>query len=58
MSTILPLRPRPTHPIQASTSSPSKPGPARPLLDRWFLAWAEKAEARWVQPGYPHSRYY
>lgn len=54
MSTILPLRPRTMPP----TRSPSPPGPARPLLDRWFLAWAEKAEARWVRSGHALSRYY
>ncbi|MCX2862055.1 hypothetical protein OOZ63_09400 [Paucibacter sp. PLA-PC-4] len=54
MSTILPLRPR-TTPMPA-TQSPSTTGPARPLLDRWFLAWAEKAEARWAR--LPLSRYY
>lgn len=54
MSTILPLRQRttPTPP----TPSQSTPGPARPLLDRWFLAWAEKAKARWAL--LPLSRYY
>lgn len=57
MSTILPLRNR-TAPNPPSTSPPSRPAGTRPLLDRWFLAWAAKAEARWVLPGYPHSRYY
>lgn len=30
----------------------------RPLLDRWFQAWAERAEARWCAAGGLRGRYY
>lgn len=36
-----------------------RPAPApRPLLDRWFQAWAERAERRWREGAMPLSRYY
>ncbi len=38
---------------------PVKPVAPRPLLDRWFERWAERADALWRRAGDPHhGRYY
>ena len=56
MSTLFLLRLRTAHrPRALPAATAQRP---RSVLDRWLLAWAQKAEARLAQPGYPHSRYY
>lgn len=56
MSTLSLLRFRTAHRPPALPAAAAQPPGS--VLDRWLLAWARKAEVRWVQPGYPHSRYY
>lgn len=44
--------------MNCSLVSPARPGAwPRPLLDRWFLGWAERAEARWRAVD-ANARYY
>lgn len=64
-ATVIPLRAAPSLRAQAPPNAAAgavagaEAGPvARPLLDRWFLAWAERAEARWRRYGDLRARHY
>jgi len=48
-----------TGPAPRPPAAPAEASPApRPLLDRWFEAWAARAEARWRAHADLRSRYY